>query len=194
MSHLPRLFSALALAFAAHAAQAIPINYVATLSGAAESPPNASAGTGSAHVVIDTDTHMYSIHFDFSGLTGTTTAAHIHGPTAVPGAGTAGVITTTPAFPGFVTGVSSGSYDNVFDMTVASTFNAAFVTAQGGLANAETAFAAALASGSAYLNIHSTFVGSGEIRGFLTQIPEPASLGLLAIGALGLGRLRTRRR
>ncbi|MBS0601561.1 MAG: CHRD domain-containing protein [Proteobacteria bacterium] len=194
MPRLPRLLSALAFAAVAHGAQAIPINYVATLSGAAEAPPNASAGTGSAHVVIDTDAHTYAIHFDFSGLTGTTTAAHIHGPTASPGTGTAGVMTTTPAFPGFVTGVSSGSYDHLFDMTVASTFNPAFVTAQGGLANAEAAFAAALASGSAYLNIHTTAVGLGEIRGFLTQIPEPASLGLLAIGALGLGRLRARRR
>ncbi|HNE00787.1 MAG TPA: CHRD domain-containing protein, partial [Plasticicumulans sp.] len=136
MPRLPRLLSALAFAAVAHGAQAIPINYVATLSGAAEAPPNASAGTGSAHVVIDTDAHTYAIHFDFSGLTGTTTAAHIHGPTASPGTGTAGVMTTTPAFPGFVTGVSSGSYDQLFDMTVASTFNPAFVTAQGGLANA----------------------------------------------------------
>lgn len=192
MSPLQRLLSALAFAAAAQTAQAIPINYVATLTGAAESPPNASAGIGSALVVIDTDANTYTIHFDFSGLTGTTTAAHIHGPTAVPGTGTAGVITTTPAFPGFTTGVSSGSYDHLFDLTLASTYNAAFVTAQGSVAAAETAFAAALASGSAYLNIHSTAVTSGEIRGFLTQIPEPATLGLLALGGVGLFARRQR--
>ncbi len=63
MPRLPRLLSALAFAAVAHGAQAIPINYVATLTGAAESPPNASAGIGSALVVIDTEFAQESINF-----------------------------------------------------------------------------------------------------------------------------------
>ena len=41
-----------------------------------------------------------------------------------------------------------------------------------------------LMNGKYYINIHTTGNGGGEIRGFL--VPEPASLGLLAVGAAGL--------
>jgi hypothetical protein len=149
-------------------AQAATITYVATLSGAAESPPNASAGIGNAIVDIDTSAHTMRVRVTFSGLTGTTTASHIHAATAVPGVGTAGVATTTPTFTGFPGGVTAGTYDNTFDLTLASSWNPAFVTAHGGTpATAETFFAASLAAGTAYLNIHSTFAAGGEIRGFL---------------------------
>lgn len=47
-----------------------------------------------------------------------------------------------------------------------------------------------LLAGNWYFNIHSTFKTGGEIRGQV--VPEPASLGLLAMG--GLAMLRRRRR
>jgi hypothetical protein len=91
------------------------------------------------------------VEVTFSGLLGTTTASHIHAATATPGMGTAMVATTTPTFPGFPLGVTSGTYDQTFDMTLASSFKPAFITAHGGtVASAEAALAASLADGTAY--------------------------------------------
>jgi hypothetical protein len=164
-------------------AQATIFMYDATLTGPNESPPNASPGTGLAFVNYDSVAHTLQVQFSFSGLTGTTTASHIHAATTLPGTGTAGVATPTPFFPGFVTGVTSGSYSNTLDLTLTSSFNSSYVTANGGsAAGAEAALASALAADEAYLNIHTTTFGGGEIRGFLVAVPEPSSLVLTGLG------------
>src|SRR3954464_4732249 len=90
-----------------HPASAAPITFVAALSGANESPANASAGTGSVRVTIDEVANTMRVEATFSGLTGTSTASHIHCCTAIPFSGTAGVATTTPNFAGFPLGVTS---------------------------------------------------------------------------------------
>ena len=176
--------------------QANVFQYAVTLDGPSESPVNASPGTGSATVGYDDSLHTLTLSLTFSGLTGTTTASHIHAATAVALTGTAGVATTTPTLAGFPLGVSSGTYNNVLDLTLASSYNPAYVTANGGTtASAEVALASAMAAGKAYLNIHSTAFGGGEIRGFLTPVPEPSSLALLGLGGLALaGRAWSRRR
>jgi hypothetical protein len=157
--------------------------YQATLTGPAESPPNASPGTGFAEVDYFSSTHMLHVHATFSGLTGTTTASHIHAATSSPGTGTAGVATTTPYFAGFPIGVTSGTYDNTLDLTQTSSWNASYITANGNTtAGAEAALASALAADEAYFNIHTSTFGGGEIRGFLVLVPEPSSLALLGLG------------
>ena len=165
--------------------QAAPITYVANLNGANENPVNASGGTGSAVVTIDLTAHTLQVFVAFSGLTGLTTAAHIHCCVAAPG--NVGVATQTPTFGGFPGGVTSGVYSNTFDTTLVSSFNAAFVTANGGTAaGAEAALASGLAAGTAYLNIHTQAFPGGEIRGFLTLAPEPGTFVLAGFALAGL--------
>ena len=173
-------------------AMAVPIVYTTQMSGALESPPVSSAGTGFAIVTIDTDAHTLRVQFSFSGLTGNTTAAHLHCCTAAGFTGNVGVATVTPTFP-FTLGVASGSFDQTFNTTLAASFNSAFVTANGGTAaGAETRLASGLASGLVYLNIHSNSSPGGEIRGFLAT-PEPSTIGLTA-GALALAAFFRRKK
>jgi hypothetical protein len=182
------------------AVNAAPIVFVATLTGPAEDPPNASPGIGTAQVIFDPVAHTMEIFANFSGLLGTTVASHIHCCTALPGEGTIGVATTTPSFPGFPLGVTSGGFHELFDTLDAGTYRAGFITASGGtVAGAEQALLQGLLQGRAYFNIHTTSFPGGEIRGFLqgstvTPIPEPSTYALMAVGLALVGWAGTRRR
>jgi hypothetical protein len=170
--------------------------FLANLSGSAESPANASTGTGFATVTLNSVLNTMRVQVTFTGLVGTTTASHIHSATATPFTGTAGVATTLPTFAGFPLGVTSGSYDQTLDMTDLTSYNPTFVTANGGTAaKAQAALFSGITSGQAYLNIHTTQFPSGEIRGFLTAAPEPGALALIgSLGIVGLPILAARRR
>jgi hypothetical protein len=142
--------------------------FTATLNGANQNPVVNTPGTGTATVTWNTATNMMSVDVTFSGLTTSTTAAHIHCCITPPG--NVGVATTVPTFPGFPLGVTAGTYSRTFDMTAPGSYNPAFVTAHGGTtAGAAAALLAALQAGQAYLNIHTTMFPGGEIRGFLQQ-------------------------
>ncbi len=185
---------ALAILIAAPSSDAAPTSYFANLNGPSESPPNTSPGTGFAEVDFDSAAQTMHVFVTFTGLEAPSTASHIHAPTTLPGTGTAGIATTTPTFPGFPLGVTSGTYDNTFDMSQASSYNPAFITANGGtVAGAESTLAAALAADKAYLNIHSTMFPGGEIRGFLA-VPEPTTLALVGLGLIGLAGTRRKLR
>jgi hypothetical protein len=161
----------------------------ANLSQANEVPPTLSPGTGTAIVTLDTIAQTLHVQVAFSGLGSGTTASHIHCCLAsplLPGVNV-GVATTTPTFANFPLGVTSGTYDNTLDLTLASSYNPAFVTAQGGLAGAEAALENALVLGETYLNIHTTNFPNGEIRGFLSAVPEPSTWAMMLIGFAGLG-------
>jgi hypothetical protein len=179
---------AVVLVSASQRSHAAPISFIASLSGPNESPANSSPGFGQALVDIDSVANTMRVRASFTNLTANAIAAHIHSATASPGTGTAGVATTMPAFTGFPLGATSGSFDNTFDMTLSSSYNGSFITANGGTtASAEAALFASIAAGTAYFNIHTTAFGGGEIRGFLALgAPEPASIVMMGTGILGV--------
>ena len=175
--------------FATTNASAAVITYTTFMDGPSE--PNASLGTGNATVTYDDSLHTMRVQASFSGLTGDSTAAHIHAATAAPFTGTAGVATRTPTFAGLPTGVKAGSWDETYDLTLNTSWNPSYITANGGTpATAETAFFNAMNANKAYFQIHSSAFPGGEIRGFM--VPEPGALTLL--GVVGLGAAIRRRR
>lgn len=132
------------------AASAEMIMVMVELSGLQEVPPNASPGSGSAMVHIDTDTGAIDITGSYTGLIAPVSAAHLHG--LAPAGSNAGVLfglTTT----GGTTGTFSGN-------GVLSAANLA------GMLNNLT-----------YINVHTSAFPGGEIRG---QVIVPAPAGLLA--------------
>lgn len=133
--------------FASTPSQAAGVSYKAVLKGSSEVPPNSTGGSGTATVTYDAATKEVSWEGSFSGLTGPATAAHIHGPA---GAGTnAGVIVPF----------------SQKDVPFTSPFKGSAKLAD----DKNTALAAALNSGQAYVNIHTAANPGGEIRGQLAK-------------------------
>jgi len=134
-------FSTLGLTQATAAQDAI---LQATMTGAQETPPNNSPGTGSAVVYVDADTNMLCVSYSFSNLVAPAVAAHIH--EAPPGV--AGPIRIPfPAPPA----ARSGSA--FFCTSVDPAVLTRLTTNPAGF----------------YVNVHSTTFPGGEIRGQLAN-------------------------
>lgn len=174
-------------------AHAVEVRYFALLTGAAENPDVVTTGSGSVDVTYDDATHLMRVRSVFSGLLGNTTVAHIHCCQADPSLNV-GVATTTPTFTGFPAGVTAGTFDQTYDMSLASSYNPAFITNTPGatVALAEARLFTGMANGGAYFNIHSSLFGGGEIRGTL-KVPEPSALALVALSLVGVGVVSRRR-
>jgi hypothetical protein len=141
MSKTRTMLAMLALgATVAFAGPAFAEKMKATLDGKSEVPPNASTGTGSADIDYDAATKKLSWKLTYSGLSGTATAAHFHGP-AEPGKN-AGVGLAIP--------------------------NATASPVEGS-ATLTDAQAADLAAGKYYINVHTAANPGGEIRGQVTK-------------------------
>ncbi|HUS02116.1 MAG TPA: CHRD domain-containing protein [Chitinophagaceae bacterium] len=116
------------------------MTFKAILTGANEVPANNSTGSGTATLIFNNDTKIFTISTTYSGLTGTATAAHIHKgpPTCV----------CPVVFPFTNAAVSPIVYTS-----------AALTAAQ------ETD----LKTGAYYVNVHTAAFPLGEIRGILVQ-------------------------
>lgn len=139
------------------------------ISGSQEVGPVVSAGAGAAYVSFDTNTNVLSWDIAYEGLSSGVTGMHFHGPANA--AQNAGVQVNVGSISGLAS-ESSGS-------TVLSAGQASD-----------------LLSGLWYLNIHTTNVGSGEIRGQITSVdvvPEPSAVAtVVGIAALLFTVIRRR--
>ncbi|MEO6923580.1 MAG: CHRD domain-containing protein, partial [Bryocella sp.] len=168
--------------------------WTAIMNDGAPLAANGSPGTGLATVSLSGS--ELTVNISFSGLVGTSTASHIHCCTTTPFNGTAGVATPVPTFPGFPLGVQSGTYSQIFDLMLPSSYNPAFLTAHGDSVDAaRIALIDGLNSGNAYANVHTKTSPGGEIAGYLvTSTPEPGSALLLTPGLIALAGVVRRRR
>jgi hypothetical protein len=117
-------------------------------SGSQEVPAIATPATGTITGTYNDVTKRIFYTINFSGLLGTSTAGHFHGPAAV------GVVAGVAiAYTGFPTGGSSGSYSNSHVLTATQE--------------------AQLLAGLWYGNIHSNLFPGGEIRAQI--VVQPAS-------------------
>lgn len=181
--------------------------WAAPMLGTSESPSVTTTGSGQARVTIDFDLMTMRVEFSFSDLIGNATAAHIHCCTAAANTGNIGVATMTPSFTDFSfaagAGPQSGSYDRTFDMALASSYNAAFITARDStpldpsdnVVLAFNALVAGLDAEKAYLNLHTSAYPGGEIRGLLAPVPEPQTYALMlaGLGVMGWAARRKQR-
>ena len=149
--------------------------YMTVLGGANENPPSGSPATGTSIVTLNGN--LLTVNETYSALSVAAAAAHIHCCSSI-GVNAAVAVPFT-GFPG----TTSGTYMQTFDLTLASTYTASFVTASGGTAAlAEAALIAGLNAGQTYANIHDAVNPGGEIRGQLAAVPEPTTAGLLLLG------------
>ena len=171
VSSLAAVAAALTLAAPAQAATFV---YSTILASAGEPVPTSTA-TGAAVVEFDNATNVVTVLMSWAGLIGTGPFGHIHCCTAVAGTGSAGVsVGFTP-----LVNAQTGSYVSTFSLT-----GTAFNTLLTGVND-----------GKAYVNIHTpgTYAG-GEIRGFLTPIPEPGSYALMLSGLAIVGWVARRQK
>ena len=156
------------LVFVCGIAKSDIVTFNVTMSGLQEVPANLSLGTAVATATFNTTTGAMSITGSFSGLTGLSSAAHLHGFAA---AGTnAGVLFGMSSL---TTGATSG------------TFSGSGTISAGNITNT--------LNGLTYLNLHSNVFPGGEIRGqLINPVPEPATFAALAIGGVVCIGLRRR--
>lgn len=186
-----KTLTALAIAGLATGAQA----HLTIFQGTFAPEVSGATGTGTLYMEYDEHDHTLFIDASWSGLSGNTNNAHIHCCTAVPGTGTAGVaLATGGILPGFPLGVKAGTYTRTIDLTLTTSYGGSFLTGSGGTAaGAETRLISNLVSGQAYFNIHTTTFGGGEIRSFVSVVPEPATTALMLAGLAACGIAARRR-
>jgi hypothetical protein len=179
----------LATAALVMAVPATAVDYYGILDGTQEVPPNASPASGRGFITLSGD--MMDVDIFYSDLLAPLTIAHIHccaarGVNAI-------IAVDLDRIP--LPTTLSGSFSRSFDLSIADTYRAAFITASGGTVElARARLLEAFDSETAYFNLHTSQFPGGEIRGQIGAVPEPAAWAMLiaGFGAVGLAMRRRR--
>ena len=174
-----------------------------------------ATGTGNATVFFNETAKTIRVQFSYAGLSGNPTNGHIHAASSatpyafpVPPAGNTSVAlgfgnTGNPGWSVSSTspGSASGSYDRTFNVSTLTSspgWGTNFKNDHAGLTidQLNAKFVEYMNSGRAYINVHTSANGSGEIGGFFTVVtPEPGHWALLAGGfAITAGRAWKKKR
>ena len=145
-----------------------------------------SPGTGSGTITYDSSTNVVSYSLQWDGLVGDLTKLHVHGPATENMSNPQHVIEIfgPPAVPSELI-ATAGSVVGSQELTT---------LIQPGFDPLEPSdILDIMTSGQAYLNVHTTVFGTGEIRGNLgVPLPEPPAATLVGCGILAFGILRRR--
>lgn len=167
------------------------INEQSVKNNAAESDGSTnSPGIGFGIVTLDPDTNILSYDFSWSGLFGNLTKLHIHGPASFEESNPQHIIEIfgPPEVPAELA-TTFGTVANSFELQTLE---------QVGFDPIDPDYIIdTLVNGQAYLNVHTTVFGMGEIRGNLglpvsQSVPEPSSILLSLLSATCLTARRRR--
>ncbi|MFN0163181.1 MAG: FxDxF family PEP-CTERM protein [Burkholderiales bacterium] len=171
-------------------ASVLQFNVLLNATNEVSSPHALNLGaSGIGTLFYDTVSNTYDLTVAASGLSSAVTGQHIHAQATT--SQNSGVIVHLTAPNGFDSGTLGATYfiggvDRPSPGTIAA-----------GNGHPAQSFLAVLQSGLAYINIHTTLRGSGEIRGQLvpvTAVPEPETYALLLAGLAVVGFAARRRR
>lgn len=155
-----------------------------------------SPGIGTGHIVYDTNTNVVSYKLTWNNLFGALTKLHIHGPATASQSNSQHLIEIfgPPDIPAPVDLHSDIWIDSrqLEELTQAGTNPATGLPYD---SVSPATIVSIMESGQAYINVHTTVFGTGEIRGNLllpTIAPEPSALCLMLCGGLWMCSQRTR--
>jgi hypothetical protein len=158
-------------------ASAHELMFRALLSGSGSEPISASAGVGTALIVMDLDLANMEVQTQFDGLTSNATGALLHGITPSSNTGIALPALPLPAFP---TGVESGMHSELVDLTLANSYSPDFINRSGGaIVDALNATYNGLLNSRMYMSIKTADHANGEIGGFFQIFPDANDDGVI---------------